>query len=62
MKKLEEPLKVRRKVTLDDFIFYRRVGEGSFGEVYLVKIKPGILKTDLPAKSYEERKHAQHLV
>lgn len=50
MKKLEGPLKVKRKVTLDDFIFYRRVGEGSFGEVYLVKIKPGILKSDIPAK------------
>jgi len=51
MRKLEAPMKVRRKVTLDDFIFYRRVGEGSFGEVYLVKIKPGILKIDQPDKA-----------
>ncbi|KAL4456925.1 hypothetical protein ABPG74_014563 [Tetrahymena malaccensis] len=44
MQKMNDPIKLRRKVNIDDFTFYRQIGEGSFGEVYLVKINESAVK------------------
>ncbi|EGR34651.1 protein kinase domain protein, partial [Ichthyophthirius multifiliis] len=36
-------LKLKKKISLEDFIFYRSIGEGAFGEVFLVTFKEGVL-------------------